>query len=370
MCAARRQVSEERVVLGPIRLKPDNFTPPSRTPWGGTRLLGQFKGDLGIDGVSAEAPVGESWELSTSDEFHSLTETGERLGQIIARDPAAMLGAEARTNGPFTSLLVKWLDAGDNLSLQIHPDDGHDGLHAGQSGKLEAWYVVAHEPGAGLYLGFQPGVGRHDVEEALTAGADLNALMAFVPVQRGDIALLEPGTPHAVGKGVTLIEPQLVAPGLNAVTYRYWDWNRRYAKDGAADRAGQPRALHVRDALAVTRWDRAADPAWLASRRASLGWPDANEPARVEALCGPESDCALASPRLRMARLCGSGHTRLPGWNALRALTVVEGEVVVGGDRDAIAVAKGCTVAIPAVAGGIEVELRQAHAVLAASALG
>jgi mannose-6-phosphate isomerase class I len=358
------------VLQKPIRLRPDNFTPPSRTPWGGTRLLQRYKRELGIHGVASDAKVGESWELSTSDEFHSLTDTGERLGQVIARDPAGMLGAEARTNGPFTSLLVKWLDAGDNLSLQIHPDDGHGGLQAGEAGKLEAWYVVAHDPGAGLYLGFRPAVTRSDVERAIEAGADLNRLMAFVPVQRGDIALLEPGTPHAVGKGVTLIEPQLVAPGRNAVTYRYWDWNRRYAADGTPDRSGQLRTLHVRDALAVTRWERAADPAWLASRRASLSWPDPNAAARVELMCGPDPTSALVSARLRMARLCGTGQIRLPGWNALRALTVVEGDLVLEPSADALAVATGCTVAVPAAAGELEVELRQAHAVLTATALG
>jgi hypothetical protein len=358
------------VLQRPIRLRPDNFTPASRTPWGGTRLLRRYKRDLGISGVAADAPIGESWELSISDEFHSLTEGGERLGQLIARDPAGMLGAEARTNGPFTSLLVKWIDAGDNLSLQIHPDDGHDGLHAGQTGKLEAWYVVAHDPGAGLYLGFRPGVSRSDVERTIDAGTDLNAMMAFVTVQRGDLVLLEPGTPHAVGRGVTLIEPQLVAPGLNAVTYRYWDWNRRYAPDGAPDRAGRPRALHVRDALAVTRWERAADPVWLASRRTSLGWPAAETSARLELMCGPDPACALASTRLRMARLCGTGRIQLPGWNALRALTVVAGEVIALPTTEAMAIAAGCTVAIPAAAGGLEVELRQAHAVLSATALG
>ena len=63
----------------PIRLRPDNFTPPSRTPWGGTRLMQRYKVDLGIRSVAPDAVVGESWELSVSPEFHSVTETGEPL---------------------------------------------------------------------------------------------------------------------------------------------------------------------------------------------------------------------------------------------------------------------------------------------------
>jgi len=76
-----------------------------------------------------------------------VTETGERLGDVIARDRDALLGEEAVSG---SALLVKWLDAGDDLSLQIHPEDDYIGLTPGETGKLEAWYVVASEPGAGL----------------------------------------------------------------------------------------------------------------------------------------------------------------------------------------------------------------------------
>jgi mannose-6-phosphate isomerase len=349
-------------------LKPDNFTPPSRTPWGGTRLLARYKAALGIDSVSADAPVGESWELSTSEEFHSLTESGERLAALLQRDPVAMLGDEVARSDKQTSLLVKWLDAGDNLSLQIHPEDDYPGLGPDEAGKLEAWYVVGHEPGAGLYLGFRANRGAREVREALAAGGDLSKLMAFVAVQRGDFVLLDPGTPHAVGKGVTLIEPQIVEPGRRGVTYRYWDWDRRYAADGKPDVGGKPRELHLRDALAVTRWERASDADWLASRRLRCAWPTPDLPARCEVLCGPEPECALQSSRLCVARLCGTGSVWLPAWNALRSVTVVEGEIVLGDGADASLVVAGCTVAVPAAAGALEATLRGAHALVAAAA--
>jgi hypothetical protein len=157
-------------------------------------------------------------------------------------------------------------------------------------------------------------------------------------------------------------------PGRRAVTYRYWDWNRRYAPDGARDPGGAPRPLHVAHALAVTRWDRAGDPAWLASRRKRLDWPDARGAARLDLLCGPEPGCTLPTPRLRVARLTGTGPSRLPGWDALRSLTVIEGEVLLGRGNAAVAVPAGTTVAISANAGPLEAELAQAHALLAAAA--
>lgn len=335
-------------------------------------MLRHYKTGLGIRDVAPDAPVGESWELSTSEEFHSITESGERLGAVLARNPVANLGRgaepQAGASGPVNSLLVKWLDAGDNLSLQIHPEDDYARLGQDEAGKLEAWYVVGHEPGAGIYLGFRSGVGEREVRELLAVDGDLSTLMVFQSVQRGDFVLLEPGTPHALGRGVTLIEPQLVAPGRRGVTYRYWDWRRRYDDSGRPDASGQPRALHVSDALAVTRWDRANDPAWLASRIVAHGWPAPVDPARCEPLCGPEPDArALRSLRLRVARLCGTGATALPAWDALRALTVVEGSVVLGSGPNAMRVAAGCTVAVPAAAGPLAAELQGAHALVASA---
>jgi len=354
----------------PIRLKPDNFTPPSRTPWGGTRLVQRYKAGLDLGALDPKAPVGESWELSTCDEFHTVTESGELLGQWLAREPRAWLGDEALLGGQLTALLVKWLDAADNLSLQIHPEDDYRQLGPDEAGKVEAWYIVDRDPGAGIYLGFRPGVTERQVQQALAADADLSTLMAFSEVERGDFVLLETGTPHALGKGISLLEPQAVAPGKRAVTYRYWDWRRRYDARGQRDPNGQPRELHVAHALAVTRWDRATDPAWLASRVRHYGWPASTAAAQCEVLCTPDqgNGAGLYSSRLRVARLHGNGATRTPAWNALRALTVIEGEVTLGRGADALVLRAGETCAVPAASGALEVELAQAHALLCAAA--
>ncbi|MEM6790452.1 MAG: type I phosphomannose isomerase catalytic subunit [Myxococcota bacterium] len=246
------------------RLRPDNFTPPARTPWGGQKIRRHYKRGLGL---GEGPPVGESWEVSVEPSFPSRLESGPPLTDVIAAAPEAWLGPEEAKRRGQTPLLVKLLDAADDLSLQVHPQDGDPALAPDESGKPEAWIVLEAEAGAGLYLGFREGVARDRVEEALATGGRLDALMNFVPVTAGDRFVIDAGTPHAIGRGLTLLEPQFVAPGKRGVTYRYWDWNRRYDAAGNRDPAGTPRALHVARSLAVTCWDAPRGASFVASCR-------------------------------------------------------------------------------------------------------
>lgn len=352
----------------PIGLRPDNFTPLARTPWAGTRLLERYKrGVLARhDGLER---VGESWELSVSEELPSVTSDGRLLRDVLAERPAELLGDEARLGRTTTALLVKWLDADDDLSLQIHPLDDYPGLGPDEAGKVEAWYVVAAEPGAGFYHGFRAGLRAEDVRRMLAGNADLREPMEWVPAAPGDVALITPGVPHAVGRGLTLIEPQRVLPGKRALTYRYWDFGRLYDERGQPSAQGRPRALHLDHALAVTAFEHATDPAWLQARRASAGWPPAGASARLEQLCGDAPSVRVRSDALRMARLCGTGTLELPGEPVLRSLTVIEGELLLGAGEHATTVQRGTTVALPACLGDQPVRLSGAHA-LVCSTLG
>jgi mannose-6-phosphate isomerase len=328
------------------------------------------KDALGLS-LPAGTTVGESWELSAGVELPSVTLAGEPLAALLAREPQAMLGDEATAGRRTTALVVKWLDAGDDLSLQIHPEDDTPGLRPGEGGKVEAWYVIAHEPGARVYLGFRPEVSEREVKRVLALGDDLSALMAQRPVRVGDLIVLDPGTPHAIGRGITLLEPQQVTPDKRALTYRYWDWNRRYDDSGMSSPLGAPRALHVAEALACTRWERATDPVWLASRCHAFGAATLHGPARCEVLCAAARDPgapALRSEALRIARLSGSGALELPGWPVLRSLTVFEGSVVLGSGEAALRVPRGTTVAIPAACGALPCALDAAHALVCAVA--
>lgn len=343
--------------MRPIALRPDNFTPPARTPWGGTRILSQYKPSLRAQGRAVEA-VGESWELSVEPDFPSVTREGERLSAVLARDPVAMLGREASRGG--TALLVKLLDAADELSVQIHPADDHPGLKADESGKPECWYVVERTEGAGVYLGLADGVTAAQMAAALAREEDVSKLLDFVPVEVGDFLLIDAGTAHAIGRGLTLVEPQRVIPGRRGITYRYWDWNRRYDAAGRADPKGAPRALHAREALAVTSWDAPRGGAFLAGARVRAGAPSRDGAAKVTALCGRAE--GLRSDALQVARIEGTGALALPAWDALRGLTVLDGAVEVGGLR----VGRGETVALPAAMGGAAVRCEAAHAILSA----
>jgi mannose-6-phosphate isomerase len=348
--------------LRPVLLRPDNFTEPSRTPWGGKQIMRRFKSALGLPAALADQAVGEAWELSFGPELPSRSVDGEDLNALVARDPAGYLGAEAAAGA--SALLVKWLDAADELSVQIHPRVDDPALAANETGKPECWYIVACEPGAGIYVGLQPNADAASMRAALASGADVSALLRFREVQPGDFYLLQPGLPHAVGRGVTLVEPQYVAPGKKGLTLRYWDWNRRYDAAGKPDPAGRPRELHVERALAVTDWASASDAAWLEAQRERFGELDSAAAASCKVLCGPEQTAPVRSPYLRAARLGGTGSSELPSWPTIAALTVIEGSVELQGAFGTLRVNAGSTAAIPAALAGLACRLEHAHALV------
>lgn len=345
----------------PIRLADDNFTPASRTPWGGHRIVQHYKRALLAQGVPPDAVVGEAWELSATPEFPSRTADGDLLRDRIAAAPDQWLGRERDRGG--TALLVKWLDAADNLSVQIHPSDDYPALAPDEAGKPECWYVIERAPGAGLYVGLQPGVDRGAMEAALASDADVSTLLRFVPVEPGDFFVLEPGMPHAIGAGVMLLEPQFVQPGRKGVTYRYWDWGRRYDAAGRLSASGSPRSLHVEDALAVTDWVGAGDPNHCLARQHRLAPPALRRAPRFEPLCGPPGEAPISSPFLQVGRLSGTGAAQLPNWDALRSVTVIEGTLTLADLR----LPAGQTAAVPAAADGLSVVLDAAHAIVSAA---
>lgn len=342
-----------------LLLAPDNFTPPSRTPWGGRRIASVYKRALDL---RVEGPVGESWEVSVGPEFPSRLDGSPRtLADAIAQDPDGVVGREASRGG--TALLVKLLDAAEPLSVQIHPEDTFAGLAPDESGKPESWYIAHAEPGAGIYLGLAPDATPASMERALKAGEDVSQLLGFIPVRVGDFFVVEAGTAHAIGAGVTLVEPQIVLPGRKGVTYRYWDWNRRYDDQGRASPSGKPRALHVAQALAVTDWSRARGEAFLREVRVSRGVPDPYAPLALEPLCAREG-APLRSKHLEVSRLAGSGGLTLRASDRMRAVTVLEGALTLGG----VTVTGGRSAVIAAGAGDLALKAEGVHAVIASVA--
>jgi len=341
----------------PLLLRPDNFTPPGRTPWGGTRIVRDMKSRLGL---VHEDVVGEAWELSVEPDFPSRLTDGPTLDEVLRSDPSALLGGESSLGS--TALLVKLLDAADDLSVQIHPEDSDPALAADESGKPEAWYIIDAEPNSGLYLGFREGVSREDVQEAIDHEDDVSALLRFVPVSVGDVFVIEPGTPHSVGRGVMLLEPQRVSPGKRGITYRYWDWNRRYDADGKSDPAGAPRTLHLERALDVTQWQGPREDSLFEDIRHRAGPAAIDGRAVLEPLISEEGP--LRSAVFRAKRLTGSGDTTLPASDNLRSLTVLAGRVTIRSDDTELDIPQGQTAALPPCLGALAVTLDRVHAII------
>lgn len=248
----------QNLIHQPLFPLANNFTPRERTPWGGTKIAGKYKAWMNLP---ADLIVGESWEISGHPSFPSRFVLGGKenkievtLPELLKICPAEMLGEKiARKFNNQIPLLIKLLDAAENLSVQVHPNDNYKNLKPGETGKTEAWYIVDAEPGSGLYLGLQPGVSPIQLRAAIQAEADISSFLYFVPVKPGDTYFIPAGTIHAIGQGVTLIEPQQTSE----TTYRFWDWNRRYDASGKPSPAGQPRPLHLDDSFAVTNFNAA-----------------------------------------------------------------------------------------------------------------
>jgi mannose-6-phosphate isomerase len=185
-------------------------------PWGGKRLA-----HFGIDLGDADS-IGEA-VLTSNDATIALGQyTGQSLNELVARNPEGLLGHVALRNlcGPGFPLLVKLIDAEQNLSIQVHPTN--ELAPADSCGKTEAWYILEAEPSAVVYAGLREDVRVNDVRDHLQRGETIVPLIRTIPVAAGDVLFLPAGTIHALGGGIVLYEIQQ----QSAITYRLEDWGR------------------------------------------------------------------------------------------------------------------------------------------------
>jgi mannose-6-phosphate isomerase len=206
--------------------------------WGGRRLAELLSAPLPGDG-----PVGEAWVLSDRADHSSRVADGPLKGwtitQLLEHWPEQMLGKLAQRFRRFP-LLLKFLDAREMLSVQVHPQDWQkDLLPAGESGKTEIWVVLESDPNSRIYAGLKPGMTADKIRQALANRTVADCLASFAP-KPGDGVFMPAGTVHALGGGLVVFEVQQNSD----VTFRLYDWDRVDA------RTGQPRELHVEQALA------------------------------------------------------------------------------------------------------------------------
>jgi mannose-6-phosphate isomerase len=229
-------------------LYPLRFLPVYKDyPWGG-RSLESLRGPIPTPGILAE-----SWEVSCHPNGPSVVLDGSLAGiplpDLVARFGEALLGRRVvADNGTDFPLLAKFIDARESLSIQVHPDDAYAQVHEGWShGKNEMWYVVAAAPGSKLVVGLKPGTTRARFAEAIAEGRS-ETLLRFAPVFPGDVVDIPAGRLHGIGPGLLIYEVQQNCD----LTYRVYDYGRR-------DAMGNPRPLHVEQALDVIDFDDPSD---------------------------------------------------------------------------------------------------------------
>jgi mannose-6-phosphate isomerase len=222
--------------------------------WGGRRLE-----RLGKVLPKAGARYGESWELADMGSTSASGAGGGSVRTLIASGPLAgrtlhdavgvwgadLLGGRAQTEGGDFPLLVKFLDACENLSVQVHPSPAYAASHAGANLKTECWYILDAVPGSVIYKGLKPGVSREAFAARCRAGdAGLVNDLVATPAVPGECHNLPSGTVHALGAGVLVAEVQTPSD----TTYRLYDWGRT------------ERELHVEQSLACCLGDEPPSP--------------------------------------------------------------------------------------------------------------
>ncbi|WP_347374815.1 type I phosphomannose isomerase catalytic subunit [Aequorivita sp. Q41] len=203
--------------------------------WGGTKLNSLFK-------KNAIGNIGESWEISGVDESVSVISNGSLKGKslnwLLANYKDKLVGENVYHNFENTfPLLFKFIDAQEDLSVQVHPDDFLANERHNAFGKTEMWYILNTEEDARLILGFKENMNKSTYLHALSE-KKITEILNAIPVKKGDAFLLKPGTVHAIGAGIVLAEIQQASD----FTYRIYDWDR-------PDTNGQLRQLHTDLAL-------------------------------------------------------------------------------------------------------------------------
>ena len=296
--------------------------------WGGTRLKSEYNKQTALETVA------ESWELACHKDGQSILQNGpdagKSLDQYLDEQGDSVLGKNAE-RFPYFPLLIKLIDAKDDLSVQVHPDDAYAKRMEGEFGKTEMWYIVDCEPGASLLYGFRHEITREEFARRIENGTLLDVCNR-VPVKKGDVFLIDAGTLHAIGKGILLCEVQ---QNSNS-TYRVYDYGR-LGKDG------KPRALHVekaKDVTTLTPPTRGTEPELS-----------------IDFFANAEVDLLASCEFFRVYHFVLKGKIPLKaGTASFQSITVLSGNLHIGSAGGCLDLGKGETAFLPAGLGNYTAE--------------
>lgn len=287
------------------------------TVWGG-RSLGQYYNKP----LPPDAPIGESWEVSAYEDMESIVANGilegQNLRDLVSSHTAELLGQSVVDRyGTEFPMLIKLLDARQDLSIQVHPDDTYARAeNLGTYGKMEAWYILKSDNGRVAY-GLKEGVDKHSFEASIRENR-VEDTVRFFNVKEGDIVFVPPGTVHALCENVMVYEVQQSSD----LTFRIYDYNRPGTD-------GNPRELHIDRSLDVITFDTPTP-----------------EPQHWSTLPGatPEHTLLAKSEHFQFERFCPSSQTEHT-YPTFATLTMLNGRAKLNND---LSVQTGDTVFITA----------------------
>lgn len=295
--------------------------------WGGNKLKDEY------GKVTDLTKVAESWELSCHKDGQSVIANGaykgKTLNAFIEENGKAVLGKNSE-GFEYFPILIKLIDAKDNLSVQVHPNNDYALKVEGEYGKTEMWYIVDCEPGAKLLYGFEKEISKDEFAQRIENNTLLEVTKA-VEVKKGDVFFIEAGTLHAIGSGILICEIQQ----NSNTTYRIYDYGR-------VGNDGKPRQLHVEKAKDVTK---------LAP--ATRDWKPMGEPVKKEGAV----DTLLATCEyftVHEVKLDGVMKENADD-SSFICYTCLDGSAVIKTADDEVAVKKGESVFIPAGMGAYTV---------------
>jgi mannose-6-phosphate isomerase len=317
------------MTLSPLRFEPIY----QYRLWGGRRLA-----DLLSAPLPGSGPIGEAWVLSDRDDHASRVASGplkgRTIGQVLDQFPKQVMGALAG-RFPRFPLLLKFLDAQEMLSVQVHPGDA--------TGKTEAWVVLEAGTKSRIYAGLKPGATAVGLRHAIKNGTVPRDLAGFAP-KLGDGVFIPAGTVHALGGDVVVFEVQQNSD----VTFRLYDWGHVDAQ------TGQARPLQVEQAMACIDFAPGSAESALAGRVTPV----------VEGTTPVECERLFHCDYFRLWRLSGQAPFTVGAANAPRVLVCLEGAGEIEYERATFAAGRGDVVLLPAVIGTCAFRPRGAVSVL------